>query len=122
TFGAAVNASSSGGVTTATISTTTLAAGTHTVTATYSSDGNFLASSGSLGGGQVVNSKVATTAAVTASVNPAVFGQSVVFTATISAASGTPTGTVQFVIDGSNAGGLVNVSTSGGVTSASFST
>src|SRR5205823_1398883 len=57
------------------------------------------------------------------SANPSVSGQSVTFTATVSdSAPGTPTGTVQFVIDGSSAGSPVNVSTTGGVTTATFST
>jgi hypothetical protein len=42
-----------GGV--ATLSTSTLSAGTHTITADYSGDGNFAVSSGTLTGGQVVN-------------------------------------------------------------------
>jgi hypothetical protein len=37
---------------------------------------------------------------VSSSQNPSVFGQSVTFTATVSSAAGTPTGNVQFVIDG----------------------
>ena len=55
----------------------------------------------------------ATATSVFSSANPAVFGQTVTFTASItpqSAGSTTPTGTVQFQIDGSNAGGPVNVS------------
>src|SRR5207245_11167618 len=54
-----------------------------------------------------------------------VSGQTVTFTATISViapGSGTPSGTIQFQIDGSNAGNPVSVSTSGGLTTASFST
>ena len=50
--------------------------------------------------------------AVTSSTNPALPGTSVTFTATLSGVapgSGTPTGTVQFVIDGSPAGGPANV-------------
>src|SRR5205807_216801 len=93
------------------------------VTASYSGDGNFAVSSGTLSGGQVVTSKVATTTAVGSSVNPSVSGQSLTFTAIISVqGSGTPTGTVQFQVDGSNAGSAVSVSTTGGVTTASFST
>jgi hypothetical protein len=44
----------SGGVTTASFSISTLTAGTHTITASYSGDGNFTGSSGSLTGGQTV--------------------------------------------------------------------
>src|SRR5207247_1308204 len=65
-----------------------------------------------------------TTTSVGSSVSASVFGQSVTFTATISIgdpSAGTPTGTVQFQIDGSDAGSPVSVSTSDGVTTASFS-
>src|SRR5439155_6154201 len=56
-------------------------------------------------------SSTATMTAVSSSVNRAVFGQSVSFTAIISpqSGSGTPTGTVQFVIDGSNFGNPVTL-------------
>lgn len=46
----------------------------------------------------------ATTTSVTSSDNPATVGDAVTFTATVSAAAGTPTGTIQFEIDGSPAG------------------
>ncbi len=64
--------------------------------------------------------QTATTTALTATANPSVTNQAVTFTATITpaAGSGTPTGTVQFQIDGVNAGAAVALS--GG--SASFST
>ncbi len=101
----------SGGTATST-ATSSLAIGNHTVTATYSGDSNFTTSSGSLSGGQNVN-QAGTTTAVASSVNPSVFGQSVSFTATVSAVapgSGTRTGTVQFLIDGSNFGSPVPLS------------
>ena len=44
---------------------------------------------------------------ITSPANPSVYGQSVTFTATVAAnppGSGTPTGTVQFQIDGTNFG------------------
>src|SRR5205823_3974672 len=46
----------------------------------------------------------------------------VTFTATVTGSGGTPTGTVQFAVDGTNTGSPMNVTTSGGVTTASFST
>ena len=49
----------------------------------------------------------ATTAAVTSSVNPSTYGSAVSFTATVTSAGGTPTGTVQFAVDGSPLGGPV---------------
>jgi len=108
----------SGGV--ATVSTSSLGAGSHTVVAAYGGDGSFNGSSGSLSPTQVV-SKSGTTTIVASSLTPIVFGQSVTFTATVTAVApgvGTPTGTVTFTIDGSTAstaavsGGLATFSTS----------
>jgi hypothetical protein len=88
---------------TASISTAALGVGTYTVTAEYGGDVNYVGSTGTLSGGQVVN-KAATTMVVTSSLNPSVVGRSVAFTATVSATSGTPSGTVQFKVDGVNLG------------------
>ncbi|MFZ1699208.1 MAG: Ig-like domain repeat protein [Pyrinomonadaceae bacterium] len=77
-------------------------AGNHPVAVTYSGDGNFNTSNGSLAGGQNVD-KADTTLALAASANPAVSGQSVTFTATISVAApgaGLPTGSITFYADG----------------------
>ena len=49
----------------------------------------------------------ATTTAVTSSANPSTYGSAVSFTATVTSAGGTPTGTVQFAVDGSPFGGPV---------------
>src|SRR5207244_5877161 len=80
----------------------------------YSGDSSFLSSSGTLSGGQVVNrpAPVATMTSVSSLHNPSVFGQSVSFTAIVTpqSGSGTPTGTIQFVIDGSNFGNPVVLS------------
>ena len=80
---------------------TALAAAVHWITAVYNGDGNF---STNISGvvTQTVN-QAETTTAVASSVNPSVFGQPVSFTATIdpvAPGAGTPTGTVQFSIDG----------------------
>jgi hypothetical protein len=83
---------------TATFSTGALAVGTHSITATYVGDGNFLTST-SNAVSQAVNMAITTTS-LTSSVNPSVFGQSTTFTATVAAVSpgaGTPTGTVNFL-------------------------
>ena len=63
----------------------------------------------------VPSTSVNTTAAVSSSLNPSLFGQSVSFTATVSPASGTtpPAGSVQFVVDGVNLGSAVALSPSG---------
>ena len=63
------------------------------------------------------------TTVIASSVNPSTFGQAVTFTATVSAlapGSGTPGGTVQFQIDGSNFGSAVTLS-GGTATSGSIS-
>ena len=75
----------SGSATSASIST--LAVGTHTVTATYSGDTNNSGDTGTLGGGQVV-SQATTTTGVTSTPNPSVYATSVTFTATINGANG----------------------------------
>jgi subtilase family serine protease len=111
-----------GGVSTASFSTASLTVGGHTITASYAGDNNFLSSMGSVS--QSV-SKASTSVLVTASANPSVYGQSLIFTATIAVqgpGSGTPTGTVQFQIDGSNSNGAVSVGSAGGPIVASFST
>ena len=96
-----------GGV--ATVSDSALTAGTHTVTASYSGDGDFCAGSNSLSGGQTVNTSIATTTAVSSSQSPSTFGQSVIFTATVTPISGTfdNGGWVQFAVDGTSFGNLV---------------
>ncbi len=93
----------------ATFTTSTLSIGTHTITASYPGDTNFQGSTGTLTGGQTV-SQASTTTTVTGSSNPSVFGQSVMFTATVSPQySGAPTGTVTFS-DGSTSLGTTSLS------------
>jgi hypothetical protein len=75
-------------------STSALAAGSDTVTATYASDSLFAASSGSTV--QTVQSTFTTTTTVSSSANPSVFSQSVTFAAAVTSSGGTPTGTVTF--------------------------
>ncbi len=82
------------------LSTSSLSAGSHSITAAYQGSGSF-APSTSVVLTQVVNGATTTTA-LTSSLNPSVFGQSVTFTAGVSSSAGTPTGTVIFY-DGSNA-------------------
>ena len=104
----------------ATFKTTVLAAGPHTITISYSGDGNFVTST-SAPLTQTVN-QAATTSKVTSSANPSVFGQSVTFTATVKAVapgSGTPTGAVSF-LDGSTILGTGTLS--GGTATFSIST
>jgi uncharacterized protein (TIGR03437 family) len=82
---------------TATFSTSALSVATHSVTATYLGDPNFVTSASSATN-QVVN-QAATTTALVSSLNPSVYATSVTFTATVNVTSpgaGTPTGTVTF--------------------------
>jgi hypothetical protein len=100
----------------ASVTTSVLSVGTHTVSAIYSGSSAFAASSGSLAGGQTVNQDGTATALVS-SPNPSVFSQTMTFTATVSPAapgSGVATGTITFT-DGATT--LGTVSLSGGVAS-----
>jgi len=79
----------------AAFTTSTLAAGTHSITAVYGGDTTFIGStSGALS--QVVN-KAATTTSLTVTPNPSQFNQTVTLKATVTSATGaTPTGNVVF--------------------------
>jgi hypothetical protein len=82
----------------ATLSTSALTLGSHSISAGYGGDGGFLGST-STALAQIVN-KVVTGTVVTPSANPSVFGQSVNFTAKVSAVapgSGTPSGSATFL-------------------------
>jgi hypothetical protein len=95
---------------TATLSTSSLAIGPHSLVASYGGGGNFAASD-STAVGQTVH-LISTTTAVTTSVNPSRFGQSITFTVTVgpvAPGTGTPTGSVTFQ-DGSNPIGTANLS------------
>ncbi len=91
----------------------TTAAGSYTVELmTAGSDvtdlaGNSLANSPI--GSFTVRALVATTTSLVAMPSRSIYRQSVTFTATVSSASGTPTGLVQFAIDGTNYGSPVRL-------------
>jgi len=95
----------SGGV--ATFTTTSLAVGTHNVTATYGGDGNFTVSTSTTPATVVVGA-LASTTALTSLVNPQVVGGVVTLMATVTG-SGTPTGDVTF-FDGGTTLGTVTLS------------
>lgn len=89
-----------------TINVSTLAAGNHSLTACYSGDADF-AASGSATLTQSVN-LVATALQLTSSVNPSVFGQSVTFTATLTANSAALSGvTITFHLSSDCSGAAV---------------
>jgi hypothetical protein len=78
-----------------TFSTSTLAARSHTIKATYAGDGTFKSSSGSVT--QVVNLYASSTSLPTSSLNPFNYGQAVTLTAIVTSTSpSAPTGTVVF--------------------------
>ncbi|HKP36401.1 MAG TPA: Ig-like domain repeat protein, partial [Pyrinomonadaceae bacterium] len=114
TFSASGNCTSSG----TNGSTITLTgAGSCTVTASQAGDDNYNAATSVDRSFTIL--KAATAIVVTASVNPSAPGQSVTFTATVTSAAGTPTGTVQFKADALNLGspvaltaGVATISTS----------
>ena len=100
---------------TAVLAVSNLAVGSHTLTAVYSGDGSDTASTSAAVA--VTVSKANSSVAVASSLNPAVAGQSVTFTATVAPAAAT--GTVQFQ-DGGTALGTVTVT--GGVAALATST
>ena len=99
----------------ASLSLTTLAVGTHSITAVYSGDAN-----DAVGTSAVLTEtvgKIASSLALTSSLNPSTFGQSVTLSAKVTPS--TATGSVQF-LDGSNSLGTVAIS--GGSAALSLST
>jgi hypothetical protein len=95
----------------ATMSISSLVVGTHPITAQYGGDTNFGAVT-SAPVSQVVNA-VAALVGVTSSVNPSDFGQSIIFTATVTGSGATPTGTV-VVTDGATSLGTITLANGSG--------
>src|SRR5262249_41851286 len=94
----------------ATLALKTLSVGSHTITAVYSGDTNFITSTTAAPPPQTENDEVSTTA--TREKEPSVWGQSVTFTTTVKAVapgSGTPTGSVTYW-DGSTSLGTATLS------------
>jgi sugar lactone lactonase YvrE len=79
----------------AALATSSLAAGPHTITSVYTGDSNFSALTSAVLTETVTT--IVTTTTLVAAPNPAIAGQAVVFTATVSPApTGTPAGSVSF--------------------------
>jgi hypothetical protein len=112
TLGSAQSLSGSG---TASVSTSSLAVGTHVITATYSGDTNHLGSTGTLSPNQVVSPACDPVTGVNFSFAPSVprVGQSVLFTATVTAGTAPITYTWNFGHGG-------NVEATSAVTAHSF--
>jgi hypothetical protein len=87
----------------ASFSTAALALGSHSMSASYAGDSNFLGNTSAVLP-QVVNPKATTISVVVSSLNPSLFKQNVTLTATVSATSGTPTGMVTFMDGASTLG------------------
>lgn len=96
----------------ATFQTSSLTLGTRNVVATYNGDSTHAISSDTAS--QVV-AVVPTTTVLTSSQNPSNLGQAITFTATVSGAGGTPTGTVTFLADNVQFG-IVPLTGAGGAT------
>jgi hypothetical protein len=107
----------------ATIDPGTLQTGTHGMQANYQPTGNFASSTGSVLQQVIADGVTGTTTTLISSQNPCASGQSVTFTATVSATSGTtaPTGTVSFLVDGTTAS-TPTLQTVGGLQQATFTT
>jgi hypothetical protein len=102
----------SSGQATFTASALAVSGSPYSVSATYTPNSSTYVASTSSSSSLTVN-KANTAAAVSSSSNPAIFGQPVTFTATISAvapSTGTLTGTVQFSVNGSSVGSPVSLS------------
>ncbi len=94
----------------AAFTTASLAVGAHAITASYGGDARFAASA-STAFTQTVN-KAETSLALTSSANPALLNQPITLTAMLSVVApgaGSPTGTVQFLVDGSPSGAPVSL-------------
>jgi hypothetical protein len=96
----------SGGV--AVLATSGLSVASHTITAVYSGDSNYTTSTSSALVQSVLTLAPSVTT-VSSSSTPSQPNVGVSWTATISGAGGTPTGTVQFTVDGSNFGSAVTL-------------
>jgi autotransporter-associated beta strand protein len=109
----------------ATFQTSSLAQGPHVITATYSGSTDFQISTSSALTQTVQTVQPATTITLSSSPNPAVFGQPVTFTATVTttvSGLGTPTGTVTFMEGNTTLGtGSLNASGIATFTSATLS-
>jgi hypothetical protein len=104
-----------------TTSLSSLSVGTHAISANYGGDPDFVTSNGSLT--QIVNQ--ASSLTTVTPTTPVVQGQPVAFTVTVTPvapATGTPTGTVQFILNGSPLGAPASLSPTAQATSPTIST
>jgi hypothetical protein len=112
-----------GGGSQATFEISTLAPGSHTLSAWFAGNTDFHGSQSADVSHTVIEGAavVTTSTSVTSSQNPSTYGELVTFTATVSAADGTtPTGTVQFSVDGADFGDPVDLDGDGVAVSATL--
>ena len=109
-----------GSTATSTFSTTSLPPGDDTIRAVYTPSGAFVGSNGSY----VQHVQAGTTTTVSSSSNPSVQGNPVTFTATVvnNQSTATPTGSVEFEVNGTPTFGPVIVSGSGNTATATWTT
>ncbi len=94
----------------ASLTSSSMSVGSHSISAVYGGEASFKTSSSTTIKHPV--NKAGSSTTVTAAVNPSRFGQAVTFTATVNPvapSSGTPTGTVQFKVNGVNSGSAVTL-------------
>jgi Bacterial Ig-like domain (group 3)/FG-GAP-like repeat len=104
----------------ATLSPSTLAVGTHSITARYSGDANYTAEPSAAV--SVTVSQAASATAVTSSANPSFAGQSITLTATVTSAGPAPTGNVIFTSGSTTLGTVALSGGSAAYTTSSFTT
>ena len=103
----------SGKATLTTVGTTSLSAGSHPITVVYSGDANFNTSTSNQRTHLVTQATGAVTAVIATNLNPAIYGDSVTFTLTVSSTVGvTPTGTVT-LMDAASSLGVVTLNAAG---------
>jgi hypothetical protein len=103
-------------------STSTLPAGSHPITATYSGISPYATSTGTFTQTIIGQSTVSSSTALSSSLNPSTMGQGVTFMATVAGSgSSTPTGNVTF-LDGTSTLGQGTLNGSGGTATATFTT
>jgi hypothetical protein len=113
----------SGGSSQAALETSTLAPGSHTLSASYAGDGDYAGSESAGVSHTVIEGAaiVGTSTRVTSSRNPSTYGELISFTARVTAADDSaPTGTVQFSVDGADFGDPVDVGADGTAESATL--
>jgi hypothetical protein len=97
----------------AALSTAALAPGSHTLAARFSGSDNYLGSTSDPVSHTVIEGAAiqATSTDISSSVNPSTYGQPITFTATVANTAGgdTPSGRVQFSVDGMNIGDPVDL-------------